>query len=286
MSPVLRLDDFIRSRLRQLEERGVSEARLNLEYLISRRLNLPRLELNLHRQDAMAKGDVAAVDADVERLAVGEPLQYILGDAPFLGLTLKTDRRALIPRPETEWLVEQVLACPAIWADPVPRVVDAGTGTGCIALALAAARPDARVLAVDVDPEALALARENRDRLGLEGRVELRQGNWLEGLPADTFDAVVSNPPYIPTADCGMLERHVRDHEPRRALDGGPDGLDMIRKLAPQALACLKPGRPLWLEIGFDQGPAVSAILSAAGFERVDIRRDSAGHDRVACGWR
>jgi release factor glutamine methyltransferase len=201
-------------------------------------------------------------------------------------LTLKTDCRALIPRPETEWLVEQLLACPEVWAVPEPRLVDVGTGTGCIALALAAARPSARLLALDLDVNALALARENRDRLGLAERVELRQGDLLSGLPPGVFDAVVSNPPYIPTAVCGTLDRNVRDYEPRQALDGGPDGLTVIRRLAPQAMLCLKPGRPLWLEIGFDQGPEVVSILGESGFERVEIRRDAAGHARLVCGWR
>ncbi len=286
MNPVNRLETYLRGRVHGLEERGVPEARLNVEYLMARRLGIPRLELLLHRQDVLAEADSAALDGEIERLASGEPLQYILGDVAFHEITIQTDRRALIPRPETEMLVEWVLACPEIWSEREPRLVDAGTGTGCIALALAAARPAARVLAVDLDPEALSLARENRDRLGLKGRVELRLGDWLSGLPTGSFDAVVSNPPYIPAADCETLERHVREHEPRRALDGGLDGLAMIRCLAPQALACLKPGRPLWLEIGFNQGPVVAARLAEIGFERIEVRHDAAGHDRVVSAWR
>ncbi len=282
----IRRDAFIRDRLPRLEAAGVPEALLNLQYLLARRLGIPRLELLSRHGEGLSEADGAATDADLARLAAGEPLQYILGDTPFHGLILKTDRRALIPRPETEWLVDQVLACPAIWSGPEPRLIDVGTGTGCIALALAAARPEARLLALDVDVDALALARENRDQLGLSGRVDLRTGDLLAGLPAGGVDAVVSNPPYIATAVCGTLDRHVRDHEPRLALDGGADGLAVIRRLAPQARACLKPDRPLWLEIGFDQGVAVAAILRDAGYERVEVLRDAAGHDRAVCGWR
>ncbi len=281
-----RVEEFIRFRLTGLEARGIAEARLNLEHLLARRLGIPRLELRLCGAKELSEADARALDGQVARLAGGEPLQYVLGDAPFHGITVQCDRRALIPRPETEWLVEQVLACGAIWRMARPTIADAGTGTGCIALALAAARPEARLVAVDCDEGALALAGENRDRLGLGGRVELRKGDWLEGFEADAFDAVVSNPPYIPSAVCGTLDRHVREFEPRLALDGGTDGLAAIRRLVPQAWGCLKPGGSLWLEIGNDQGPAVAALLREAGFSRVAVRRDLAGHDRVACGWR
>ena len=286
MPSACRLDDFFRDRLRRLEASGAPEPRLNLGHLLARRLGLPRLELALHGADILSETDRSAVDAEIERLMAGEPLQYILGDVPFHGLAIRTDRRALIPRPETEWLVEQILACDSVWSDASPRLVDVGTGTGCIALALSAAKPQARLLAVDRDPGALELARENRDRLGLAGRVELHQGDLLTGLPDGAFDAVVSNPPYIPSAVCTTLDRPVRDHEPRQALDGGPDGLAVIRRLVPQARLCLKPGGSIWLEIGFDQGAAVKAILGDTGFERAQIRRDIAGLDRLACGWR
>lgn len=269
-----------------VENAGVPEARLNLEWLVSRRLQLSRLDLPLHSADEIPIPLCAALDRDVERLCAGEPLQYILGDVPFHGLTIKTDRRALIPRPETEWVVDQVLDCFSIWEAPLPHVADVGSGTGCISLALAMAKPQARITAVDVDPEALALARENRDRLGLQSRVELRLGHLLDGFPESGLDGIVSNPPYIPTSVWCKLDLHVRDYEPRLALDGGEDGLAIISQLAVQGLRCLKPGKPLWLEIGFDQGPAVAALLGRTGFERVEIRKDWDGHDRAACGWR
>lgn len=281
-----RLIDFLKDRTRRLEHKGGPEARLNVEHLAARRLGLPRLELALHQQDVLTDSDCVALDADVERLAAGEPLQYVLGDVPFHGLLIRSDRRALIPRPETEWLAELVLACEPIWKETNAIVADIGTGTGCLALALAAARPQARLVAVDCSPDALALARENRDRLGLADRVELRQGDLMTGLPEGAFDAVVSNPPYISSAVCKTLDTHVRDFEPMLALDGGADGLAVIRRLVPQAFRCLKPGRPLWLEIGFDQGEAVRGILAQAGFDRIEIRPDYAGQDRIACGWR
>ncbi len=282
----VRLDEYLRKRAAELEALGASEALLNLEHVAAHRLGVPRLELIPLRSEPLAPDILAAIDSDAVRLAAGEPLQYILGETPFHGLMLKTDRRALIPRPETEWLVDQVLACGAIWAGPVPAVADVGTGTGCIALALASAQPRARVLAVEADPAALALACENRARLGLVGRVEMRVGDLLDGVPPGSLDGVVSNPPYIASAVCATLDRHVRDHEPWRALDGGADGLDLIRRLARQSLVCLKPGSPLWLEIGYDQGPAAAGILAAAGFADIDIRRDWSGLDRAACGWR
>jgi release factor glutamine methyltransferase len=281
-----RLIDFLHDRTRRLEQKGGLEARLNVEHLAARRLGIPRLELVFHQQDALAAADCAALDADVDRLAAGEPLQYVLGDVPFHGLTIRTDRRALIPRPETEWLAEMILACEAVWKDASPRVADIGAGTGCLALALAAARPRARLVAVDCSPDALSLARENRDRLGLADRVEIRQGDLMAGLPEEAFDAVVSNPPYIASSVCGTLDPHVRDFEPLLALDGGDDGLALIRRLAPEGFRCLKPGRPLWLEIGFDQGEAVRDVLARAGFEGIEIRPDFDGHDRFACGWR
>jgi release factor glutamine methyltransferase len=282
----VRIDEYLRERAAGLESVGVPEARLNLEHLLSFRLGYSRLDLVSRRTEFLAPSVLAAVEADAVRLAAGEPLAYILGETPFHGLMLRTDRRALIPRPETEWLVDQVLACRAIWTGPAPCVADVGTGTGCIALALAAARPAARVLAVEADPAALALALENRGRLGLDDRVAMRLGDLLEGVPAGTLDAVVSNPPYIPSATCDTLDRHVKDFEPRLALDGGADGLAVIRRLARQARLCLKPDRPLWLEMGFDQGGAVAAVLKAEGFRDVEVRRDLAGLDRYACGWR
>lgn len=286
MPHAIRLDVFFRDRLRRMEEAGVPEARLNLEWLVSRRLGIPRLELVLHGSDEIPPVPGEALDRDVKRMCAGEPLQYVLGDAPFHGLTIKTDRRALIPRPETEWLVDQALDCAPVWEGAHPHVADVGSGTGCIALALATARPQARVTAVDVDPDALELARENRDRLGLQSRLELRLGHVLDGFAECAFDGIVSNPPYIPSTVWKNLDRHVRDYEPRRALDGGEDGLSVIRQLASQGFRCLMPGKPLWIEIGFDQGPAVSELLSVAGFERVEIRKDWDGRDRAASGWK
>jgi release factor glutamine methyltransferase len=282
----VRLDEYLRKRAAELDALGAPEARLNLEHVAAHRLGVPRLELIPLRSEPLSPGLFAAIEADAVRLAAGEPLQYVLGETPFHGLMLKTDRRALIPRPETEWLVDQVLACGAIWAAPEPAVADVGTGTGCIALALASARPRARVLAVEADPAALELACENRARLGLERRVEMRAGDLLDGVPPGSLEGVVSNPPYIASAVCATLDRHVRDHEPWRALDGGADGLEIIRRLAKQAQVCLKPGCSLWLEIGSGQGAAAAGILAAAGFTDIEIRRDWSGLDRAACGWR
>jgi len=282
----MRADDYRRTQQTRLDAAGVSDAVERPAHLIARRLRIPRLELALAGDAELTDDDCRALDGETARLAAGEPLAYILGDLPFHTISLQCDRRALIPRPETEWMVDQVLRCDPVWRAARPRLADVGTGTGCIALALAAQRPQARILAIDRDPESLALARENRARLGLEASVELRLGDLLTGLPEDSLDVVVSNPPYIPTSECERLDASVREYEPRAALDGGPDGLAIIRRLVSQAIRILAPGGSLWMEIGHDQGPAVAAILRTAGFSAIRVERDWHGLDRLASGWR
>jgi release factor glutamine methyltransferase len=214
-------------------------------------------------------------------------------------LEIRCDRRALIPRPETELLVQAVLdnvdATPSSRSRYEKRdegvastvkIVDVGCGTGCIALALLAELPDAEVTAIDISPDALALAKENAERLGLAGRFTAVQGNLLSVFAEASLDVVVSNPPYILSDVCKTLDSSVRDFEPKLALDGGADGLDLIRPLVLQATRVLKPGGGIFLEIGYDQGPAVARILKDAGFQRVEIKKDYAGLDRIVLGFR
>jgi len=281
------VSDVLAVAVRRLESAGIDEARLKAEWALGRALGCRRLELPLHAREAMPLSVESMFEGHVRRLAESEPLQYVLGDAEFMGLVLKTDRRALIPRPETELLVETVLAHPALWASGRrPAIADIGTGTGCIVLALASRRPGARYLARDLRPEALALARENAAALGLAGRIEFEEGDLLEGVPPGSLDAVIANAPYVPTAEWAELDRSVRDFEPRSALDGGKDGLDVIGRLVPQAFTSLRSGGIVFLEVGRGQADAVRRRLEADRFASVEVRKDLGGHDRVVCGAR
>jgi release factor glutamine methyltransferase len=215
------------------------------------------------------------------RIEQGEPLQYVIGHVDFWGLNIRCDRRALIPRPETELLVEEVLSAP-LWKQAPATIIDVGTGSGCIALTLAAKRPDARVKAIDVSADALALARENALRLGLDGRIEWIHGSLLEGLGPQSCDGIIANLPYISSEDWSRLPASVRDHEPRLALESRPGGMELIRELAAQARTVLRPGGFIFLEFGFDQGERVRTCLEADGFEHIKILHDLAGHERIA----
>lgn len=216
-----------------------------------------------------------------ERVENGEPLQYILGTTDFWGLELKCDRRALIPRPETELLVEEVLSS-NLWKNKPATVVDVGTGSGCIVLTLAKQRPDANFKAVDISDEALELAKENAERCGLDGAVLWLKNSLLERFAPASCDAVVANLPYISSEDWSQLSPSVRDHEPQTALDSGPTGMELINDLATQARYVLVSGGQLFLEFGFDQGQSVFECLEKLGYLNIQIKHDLAGHDRIA----
>ncbi|MBL7016476.1 MAG: peptide chain release factor N(5)-glutamine methyltransferase [Kiritimatiellales bacterium] len=233
----------------------------------------------------------------IARAELGEPIQYIIGHVDFRGLEIACDPRALIPRPETELLVDVVLE--NVDATPSSRhirkerdegvastlkIADVCTGTGCIGLALAHELPSAQVTAIDISPEALSLARENAEQLGLSEKFQCLENNLLEGIDENSFDIVVSNPPYIFSKVWKNLEPCVRDHEPQLALDGGEQGMDLIIPLVEQAARVLKPGGELFLEIGYDQGQETSCTLRKAGLENVRIIKDYAGLDRIVAG--
>lgn len=276
----------LRTLTHRLTAAGRGEARLKAELLMAHVLGQSRLEM-LAQVDRVLSAELAArLDALAGRVAAGEPLQYVLGEAWFWGRRFKADARALIPRPETEELVQRVLDDAGLWRRERPVVADVGVGTGCIALTLAAERPAARIIGVDIHAEALALARENEVALGLAGRVEWRQADLLDGQPAGSLDAVVSNPPYIASAVISTLAEEVRVHEPWSALDGGPDGLDLIRRLMAQAKLALRPGGKVWMEIGDEQGDAVRELLIRSGWIGVELRRDLAGQNRMVEGQR
>lgn len=235
-----------------------------------------RAWLLAHDTDALPADAQARFDALCQRRAAGEPVAYLTGHKGFYGLALQVDARVLDPRPDTETLVDWALEVVAPLR--APRLLDLGTGSGAIALALQHQRPDAQVLAVDASLDALAVAQANAQRLGLA--VQFHHGSWLDGVQG-AFDAIVSNPPYIAAADPHLA---ALTHEPLQALASGEDGLDDIRHIVQQAPAHLLPGGWLLLEHGWDQAPAVHALLVAAGFVQVQSRKDLAGIGRCSGG--
>lgn len=263
--------------------RGLS--RLEAQRLLAHVLGLPagqaRAWLITHDRDTVAPADLAAYEALVARFLDGEPMGYLLGEQEFHGLPLQVGPGVLVPRPDTETLVDWALDC--LQGQASPRVADLGTGSGAIALAIAARHPGAQVVAVDLSDAALATARANAQRLGLG--VSFRQGAWWQALaPGDgPFDLVASNPPYIREDDPHLAALH---HEPRSALVSGPDGLDDIRAIIAGAPAWLAPDGWLLLEHGWDQAAAVARLMTAAGWREVGHRQDLAGHLRCTGGRR
>lgn len=260
-------------------ERGIPTPRLDAEVLLAEVTGKQRIGLYTHFDQPLTAEELATYRALIKRRLAGEPVAYLVGKKEFYSLELVVDARVLIPRPDTETLVEVALAL-LPFSDPAPRVVDVGVGSGAVAIAIAVARPDALVEAVDRAPEAAEVARANAARHAPSVRVHV--GDLL--APIDGLvHLVVSNPPYIPTGDLAALQLEVR-REPRAALDGGPDGLDLVRRLVDEATRKLVPGGALALEIGHDQAERTANLLHAAGF--VDVARaiDLAGIERVVSG--
>ncbi len=222
------------------------------------------------------------LEAYLQRRERREPVSRILGRKGFWKIMLRVTPDVLSPRPDTETVVQEALA--AFGEHEALDLLDLGVGSGAIALAILAERPRARGLGIDVSEEAIAVARENAANLGLEGRLALLRGDWTQGLGDALFDLVVSNPPYIPTPVIETLDPEVREHDPRMALDGGEDGLDAYRTLAPEVLRVLKPGGRFLVEIGHDQAAAVEALFRKAGAQDVRTVPDLATRDRVVSG--
>lgn len=280
------LGQFLEGAISRMAGAGVSEPRCKVEFLLAHVLQCGRLELWGRRDRLLTAEQAATAEALLARLVDGEPLQYVLGETDFLGRVFRTDRRALIPRPETEGLVEAVLGCTGVWGREGVTIADVGTGSGCIAVSLALARPECRVVATDLSADALDLARENARAHGVLERIEFRRGDLLAGQADESLDAVVSNPPYVSTSVWRKLPADIRDREPRSALDGGESGLEVIARLIPQAKSALKRGGTLFMEIGEDQGESVRNLLIENTLHSVEIRKDLAGHDRIAWGQR
>lgn len=238
-----------------------------------------RAWLITHDNDPMPPDAEVRWSALVQRRLAGEPVAYLLGEKEFGGLTLQVDHRVLVPRPDTEVLVDWALAALPVPGTLAPHLLDLGTGSGAIALAVATRRPDAQVTATDASADALAVAQANAQRLGLP--VRFAQGAWLAAVPGERFDVIASNPPYIAEGDPHLA---ALAHEPMTALTAGADGLDDIRTIVAQAPRALLPGGWLLLEHGHDQSAAVQTLLFAQGFEAVSSRKDLAGIDRCSGG--
>ena len=275
--------DILRLGAEYLAGKGVPDAQVAAELLMARLLKCGRGFLSPHLDAAPDPRHVDAMRRGVRRLAAGEPVQYVLGEWDFRSLTVTCDRRALIPRPETEELVTRVLSFAKTYANPQPFVVDVGTGSGCIILSLACEMAGGVFLGTDVSPEAVSLAQENAVRCGLSGKVKFAVADGLDDFDEpQSIDILVSNPPYIATADCALLDPRIRDWEPTNALDGGVSGLDFYERLVGDAINVLKPGGGAFFEIGDGQGGALRKLFFDAGFDDIRIEKDYAGHDRYA----
>ena len=259
---------------------GFESAALDAKLLTGHALGLTALDLAVRENEPVDGAMAARVAELLQRRMSGESVARIIGEREFYGLAFTLNEATLEPRPETELLVDMALgALPA-----GGRLLDLGTGTGCIPIAILANQPDACAVAVDLSAQALEAARENAERHGVAERLGLRQGSWFEPLlasPDGRFDLIVSNPPYITSAVLETLAPEVRDFDPRLALDGGPDGLVPYRIIAAQAGDWLRPNGWLMVEIGHDQGAAVSALFLEAGFADISVYRDLNGLDRV-----
>lgn len=263
--------------------RGIDSPRLDAELLLGRATGLTRIQLIVEATRELDADALARFRELVKRRRAREPIAYILGAREFYGHAFRVDPRVLVPRPDTEALVEEALARTR-HVSLAMRALDLCTGSGCVAISLALARPTSLVLATDASDGALAVARDNALRLGAY-RVALRQGDLYAAVPpACRFDVVTANPPYIATAEIAGLMPDVRDFEPRPALDGGADGLDLVRRVVAGAAPFLVKGGALAVEVGAGQAPATVTLLERAGYERVEVRRDYARIERVVSG--
>ncbi len=270
--------EVLRRATEYLAGKGVDSPRLDAEHLLGKALGLSRVELYMHHDRPLSDAERDEFRELVRRRGEREPLAYVLGEWDFRGLTLKVDRRALVPRPETEVVVERCLAL--LDGRPEPRVLDVGVGTGAIALAIAQEHPGAQVKACDVSAEALELARENAESTGIP--IVLEQRDLREGLGTGQYDLVVSNPPYVLPEEIETLEPEVREWEPRVATVGR----EYTHLVAEHAAEVLPPGGQLVLEVAGERGADVVDLLERLGYDDVRLTLDLAGSDRVVEGVR
>lgn len=274
-------DDLIRAATARFKEAGIEDAKQNAMQLMLGAFGDTRAALISAGRSPVPAEVQAVFEAGVARRLGREPLQHIVGSTFFYGLEFKCDARALIPRPDSEIVVEAALSL--IPPDAPWAIADLGTGTGCLLAAILANRPLTTGTGVEASPDAARLAGENFSALGLSGRAGLFKGPWTDWNGWAEADLIVSNPPYIARAEIESLAPEVRDHDPRAALDGGADGLEAYREIIRLAREGMKPGAPLVFEIGFDQRAAVLDLLAAAGFADLAHSPDLGGQDR--CVW-
>jgi len=270
---------------RRLAAVGVPSPEADARLLLGHVLGRKALELVVEGGRQLTPLEQDGFGALVEARADRRPLQHLIGDVEFYGRNFRVGAGVLIPRPETEAVVEAALGVLDASIPPLTpafaKVADIGSGTGVIGLTLAAERPQVQVWCVDREAAAAALTARNAVELAVAGRVRVLRGDGVAALAREAFDLVVSNPPYLPSAMIPTLEPEVRDHDPRIALDGGPDGLGVIRRLLDEAGRVLRPGGHLVIEIGHDQGGTVTRLAAQGGWQTVTIRPDLAGYDRV-----
>ncbi len=284
------LKDALRNAIALLDEHRVGSPRMNAEVLLMFVLGCDRAYLYAHPERELSEEEQSRYDEALNQRARGIPSQYITGHQEFWGLDFIVGPPVLIPRPETEHLVEAVLELCKERPHPVapqsgatrvgqPRIVDVGTGSGCVALALAHELPDGEIHATEISPEALEMARANAARLELQHRVRFHHADLLAGISEADFDIVASNPPYVGNSEEDKVQLEVRKFEPRSAVFAGPEGLDVIRRLVPQAWRALRPGGWLAMEIGFSMEARVRALLS--GWQQLRTIPDLQGIPRI-----
>ena len=262
---------------------GAETPRLDAEVLLSYLLGQKRIFLYVHFDQPLTAEELARYREMVKRRAAGEPVAYICGEKEFMGLTFKVTPAVLVPQPDTETLVEAAIE--RLRGKKSLRVADICTGSGAIALALAHYLPETSVAATDISADAVSIAKENAESLGLSERVEFREGDLLAPLSGEPFDAIVSNPPYIPSAEIAGLPREVRA-EPKIALDGGADGLDFYRRLVRESAVLLKDSGFLAVECGDTQAGAIAEMAVTGGFGRTEIIHDLSDKERVVVLWK
>lgn len=267
-----------------LRDHGIDHPRLNAELLLASSMNISREKLYVQLQSQMPEEERRGLEGLIRRRISGEPLQYILGHQEFWSIDLKVDPYVLIPRPETEVLVAAGLSILLkIASNKIPSVLELGTGSGAITIALAREAGDVSFIATDISTDALRVAEENARSVGVLNKIEFVKGDLFKPLPIkETFDLILSNPPYIRRSEWKGLMREVRDYEPRIALDGGEDGLDFYRKMISQAPSYLKNKGWLLMEVGSGQADRVSEMIEArGGFQKPERVKDLSGIERV-----
>jgi len=279
------ISEAINEGARRLERAGANDARRTAGVLLAHRLDVDRTHLLMHPEQAISEEDHQTFLQMIERRAAGEPVQYITGHQEFYKLDFLVTPAVLIPRPETEFLVERALRLVREAQQPAPLIVDAGTGSGGIAVTLAVEIPGARLIATDLSGAALAVARLNAARHGVSSRVEFYEGDLFAPLTAlgidNRVDLLVCNPPYVAASEPDLVQPEVRDYEPHTALFGGADGLIFYPRLLAEGLAYVKPGGYLVCEIGYNQLEAISEMVAASGWQMVDVTEDLQGIPRT-----